>query len=85
MSLEKLRTKIEKINKSFERSLPEIVVDVSIRTERLSICESCEKFNPKIRNCRMCGCFMDLKTWLPKQKCPMNKWGVVTVETPDEK
>lgn len=30
--------------------------------ERIKICEACEYFHEKLRNCSICGCFMDVKT-----------------------
>jgi len=48
-----------------------------IATERLSICESCEKWLSVTRQCKRCGCFMDLKTKLPNAECPLHKWEAV--------
>jgi hypothetical protein len=31
---------------------------------RISLCESCEKFNPETRRCDICTCFMDIKASL---------------------
>jgi hypothetical protein len=41
-----------------------IFVDENISKERISLCESCEKFNSFTRQCRLCSCFMDFKTKL---------------------
>jgi hypothetical protein len=30
--------------------------------KKLDICESCEYFNPTMRQCNECGCFVDAKT-----------------------
>ncbi len=32
--------------------------------KRISICESCEDFNPENRRCKICTCFMDIKASL---------------------
>lgn len=45
-----------------------------LKSYRLSICETCPHFKPKVRKCRLCGCFMDLKTTLAKAKCPDGRW-----------
>ena len=50
-------------------------VSAQVKAERLSACEGCEFFFKLSRNCRKCGCFMDLKTQLPHAECPVGKWG----------
>lgn len=41
---------------------------------RLNICNGCEWFNKKLKKCRQCGCFMNLKTTLRRASCPIGKW-----------
>lgn len=38
--------------------------------EKMKVCEACEFYKPKTKQCRLCGCFMPLKTLFPGQKCP---------------
>lgn len=43
---------------------------------RMSICKECE-FNVKFLKediCTQCGCFLDAKTRVRKEKCVENKW-----------
>jgi len=47
-------------------------------TERLSVCESCPKLT-KTRQCDMCGCFVDAKTTIKQEYCPMNKWNDIKI------
>lgn len=42
--------------------------------ERLKLCEQCEYFARMSRQCRLCGCFMDLKANLLEAECPTDKW-----------
>lgn len=42
--------------------------------ERYIICQSCEKFLPALKACKVCYCFMPLKTRLQDQKCPKGYW-----------
>lgn len=42
------------------------------REARLTICKGCPALNGS--QCVDCGCFVAVKTWLPKEKCPRNKW-----------
>jgi len=42
--------------------------------KRLSICSACERFRPSDQRCSICGCFLDFKTRLRSQDCPLGKW-----------
>lgn len=41
---------------------------------RLKICQTCEHFKVKGSRCKLCHCFMKLKTELEHAKCPIHKW-----------
>jgi hypothetical protein len=41
---------------------------------RLEICFDCEHFSKRSYRCGMCGCFMNWKTLLSYEKCPLDKW-----------
>lgn len=46
--------------------------------EKLKICIQCDQWKPRTRQCKVCGCFMDLKASL-KKKCPHpdgDKWKI---------
>ncbi len=59
--------------KKLWRKLKVYTVDEETQTYRISLCESCEHFT-KTRQCYICFCFMDLKTQLAAQHCPIHKW-----------
>lgn len=42
------------------------------RTARLAICQGCPAL--KGPQCTDCGCLVAIKTWLPAEKCPREKW-----------
>ena len=42
--------------------------------ERITMCEACEKFFRPTRQCKICFCFMDLKTKMKNKTCPAGKW-----------
>jgi len=46
----------------------------AVTSERLAICESCDRYDEKARTCQICGCFMPLKTAAANMKCPIDKW-----------
>ena len=41
--------------------------------QRMEICKKCVFFT-KYKFCKMCGCFMPVKTKIPFMKCPAEKW-----------
>ena len=58
-------------------------VPAEVQAERWKICEGCEKLYKPTSTCRLCGCFMQVKTWMPNQKCPASKWERYTEPTKD--
>lgn len=42
--------------------------------ERYGMCESCEHFRQKTKQCKLCGCFMKMKVKLLEAECPIGKW-----------
>jgi Family of unknown function (DUF6171) len=46
------------------------------RNERFAHCKGCAMLQASMR-CGMCGCWVRIKTWLPKEACPADKWVAV--------
>jgi hypothetical protein len=44
--------------------------------KRLETCASCEH-HTGVR-CRLCGCFTNVKAWMPHEECPGGKWPLQT-------
>ena len=44
--------------------------------EKLELCRKCEHFKSATQQCKLCGCFMPLKTLIPGMHCPADppKW-----------
>jgi hypothetical protein len=42
--------------------------------KRLDICLGCDRLIKSTKQCRECGCFMNIKTQLPHASCPLGKW-----------
>lgn len=40
---------------------------------RIAICNACPDLS-KLRACKHCGCFMDVKVRFSKSSCPIDKW-----------
>lgn len=41
---------------------------------RLAICSTCDKFNPTMKVCKECGCFLPGKIKFEQSSCPLQKW-----------
>ena len=48
--------------------------DKELIERRLAICNECPFFNKTFMKCRICGCFMKLKTTLLDASCPDHRW-----------
>lgn len=45
------------------------------RQIRIEICKSCPDLSKILGGiCKKCGCSVITKTWVPNEKCPINKW-----------
>lgn len=76
---EKVKAKTDAIAQAQLNLLDRIKVSPEIQKERYDICLGCDKLYKPTSSCRVCGCFMQLKTWMPEQRCPLDKWLEVSV------
>lgn len=51
-----------------------ILKDDSIINKRLDICKQCPELIQLTKQCKLCGCFMEMKTKLEIATCPIGKW-----------
>lgn len=53
-----------------------VVVTKEVHDQRLDICRECEHFKKTLKVCGICLCFMPAKTYLAREKCPLDppKW-----------
>lgn len=45
-----------------------------LHKERMSLCETCDYYNSTTSQCKICGCFMLVKTRSVSAKCPKDFW-----------
>lgn len=76
--LEKLKQKMLQQKVVVGEAILDLVKDKvskEVQEKRFNICLSCDKLYKPTLTCKRCGCFMNVKTWMPKEKCPLDKWG----------
>jgi hypothetical protein len=49
-------------------------VDRAEQERRLAICGACPDFDAGPGRCRLCSCYMGLKSRIAGAKCPIDKW-----------
>jgi len=75
--LKNLKNKESEVQQHQSSLLDKIKVTSDVQSERMEICRGCEHLSKHLNRCNQCGCFMDLKTWMPDQHCPLYKWDKV--------
>ena len=51
-----------------------MIAKAEVSQQRYNICKSCNEFRKITRTCKVCNCFMFLKTKLISSECPLGKW-----------
>ncbi len=67
-------TTLKKIASDILRGKLPRAASEDLAKERLKVCDECEYFARLARQCKLCGCFMDLKSKLLEAECPTQKW-----------
>lgn len=78
--LDKLKERTSQVHAALEDAITGERVSNEVREERMNICLSCEHLFRPTMNCKKCGCFTKVKTWLPSQHCPVGKWLAVELK-----
>lgn len=69
-----LAEKTVELAKEAEKELEKIKLSEEERNKRYDICKTCEHFNEKTTQCKICNCIMSVKTYLGQSSCPLKKW-----------
>jgi len=52
-----------------------ITVDDEVHKKRVDVCMTCENYSNNIgQYCKICRCYVPVKTKLKNTTCPINKW-----------
>ena len=51
-----------------------VLAQDELAAERIKVCQTCSEFTKFSRQCRLCNCFMDMKTKILDASCPINHW-----------
>jgi len=80
--MNKLKEALVKAKEAAEKAATDIIpfekVSEEVQQQRMATCRSCEYLYTKTDTCKMCGCFMGVKTWMATQECPIKKWRAVS-------
>ena len=69
----------KKVANEIKNAIDIIKLPEDERNERLEICKSCDQLG-KMDFCKLCGCYMPAKTYMPATSCPLNKWTSVLIK-----
>lgn len=45
-----------------------------VHKKRIKICQSCEHYDSKKHRCKECGCFLEMKSRISVESCPIGAW-----------
>lgn len=75
---------LEALKKKLEEKLNNATESIKLsdieRDKRFEICKTCENLG-KMDFCKLCGCYMPVKTYIPGQSCPAKKWVAIKIAT----
>lgn len=66
-------TALSRLIRALFRRQP-LLVSQEIEDERWRTCEPCERYEPVMKQCLECTCFLVLKIPLTHECCPKRKW-----------
>ena len=59
------------VSRLWRRDQP-VLVEPEEQNRRLSLCRSCPRLSGS--QCAVCTCFVEVKTLLTTERCPLGKW-----------
>lgn len=62
----------ENIGKYIAKIKEEDKADKEVYEQRLDICRECDKLTEG--TCQKCGCYVEIRAFVKRNKCPANKW-----------
>jgi len=63
---------MNQLHRYIEQLAPDIKTAQHIYEDRLAVCKECDYLNEA--TCQACGCFVELRAAVKKNKCPYKKW-----------
>jgi len=79
--LDKLKKNMERARDAAQAIATSVLihkVSEEVYNYRYNICSECPKLYKPTDTCKLCGCFMKVKCWMPQQACPAGKWPAET-------
>ena len=74
---EQIQNFVEATTKATQEALSggNVFVSPEIQRQRLLVCSVCEYLDRPSARCTECGCFVQIKSKVSTEECPMGKWG----------
>ena len=74
MFAHKLKKRVAQVKQQATEYIETIHAPEIIVKSRIEICDQCTELFKLTRNCKKCGCFVDMKARLKNIECPLKKW-----------
>lgn len=74
---EQIQNFVEATTKATQEALNggDIFVSTEVQKQRLLICSVCDQLDTATARCTECGCFVQIKSKVTTEECPLGKWG----------
>lgn len=74
MFIDKFKKKLSQVKEQTHQFVESAHANQTIVTDRINTCNTCEYLFTPTRNCKKCGCFVDIKARFINSECPLGKW-----------
>jgi len=74
LSEEKILSRASFTSSAFSLISTHMLASMKDRLSRAKICHECEFYNKFTKQCKQCGCLINLKISFSQSTCPINKW-----------
>lgn len=74
---EQIQNFVEATTKATQEAMSggDIFVSTEVQKQRLLICSVCDQLDSATARCIECGCFVQIKSKVTTEECPLGKWG----------
>lgn len=59
--------------------MKQFLVEEEVQKIRYDICQKCPELRKSTKQCKICHCFMPVKTRVLNAECPLGKWNSAVI------